>query len=159
MSDNGRYIADVTIPDDMEIEPGTAFVKTWRLQNNGDTTWGPGYELVFVNGNAMGSPTALPLPTAAPGQQVDVSINQVAPGTAGKHFGDWRLRSAQGETFGELVYLRIVVPFSAKAQDKPLPPSVEITWEFEPAKWRKTIHIQVTSNYRAEEACCRKICR
>ncbi|HRQ37393.1 MAG TPA: NBR1-Ig-like domain-containing protein [Chloroflexota bacterium] len=148
MSDNGRYIADVTIPDDVQIEPGQQFVKTWRLQNNGSTTWGPGYELVFVNGNAMGSPTAVPLPAAAPGQQVDVSINQTAPNTAGKHFGDWRLRNAQGQFFGELVYLRILVPFNApveekppKAQEKPtpLPPPIEFEGEFEPAKWRQTI--------------------
>lgn len=139
MSDNGRYVADVTIPDDVQIEPGAAFVKTWRVQNTGDTTWGPGYELVFVNGNVMGSPPAVALPAAAPGQQVDISINQIAPDSAGKHFGDWRLRNAQGQIFGELVYLRIVVPFSTKAQEKPLPPSVEITGEFEPAKWRNTI--------------------
>ncbi len=151
MSDNGRYIADVTIPDDVQIEAGTSFVKTWRVQNSGDTTWGPGYELVFVNGNAMGSPTAVPLPAAAPGQQVDVSINQTAPSTAGKHFGDWRLRNSQGQFFGELVYLRILVPTNAPVEEKPIkveekptqpekkPPPVEFAGEFEPAKWRKTI--------------------
>lgn len=138
MSDNGRYLADVTIPDDTSIEPGTEFVKTWRMENNGTTTWGDGYHFVFVNGDPMGSPAEVPLPAASPGQQVDISINQVAPLNAGKAFGDWRLRNAQGQFFGELVYLRILVPTSAKAQDKPLP-SVEITWEFDPAKWRDTI--------------------
>lgn len=146
MNDNGRYIADVTIPDDVQIEPGKPFVKTWRVQNNGSTAWGPGYELVFVNGNAMGSPTAVPLPAAAPGQQVDVSINQTAPATAGKHFGDWRLRNAQGQFFGELVYLRILVPYNAKVEEKPpkieekpAPPPALFEGEFEPAKWRQTI--------------------
>ncbi len=138
MSDNGRYIADITIPDDTSIEPGTEFVKTWRIENNGSASWGNGYHLVFVNGNPMGSPNEVPLPTASPGQQVDISINQVAPLTAGMAFGDWRLRNAQGEFFGELVYLRIQVPTSAKAEDKPLP-SVEIAWEFDPAAWRDTI--------------------
>jgi hypothetical protein len=151
MSDNGRFIADVTIPDDVQIEPGTPFVKTWRVQNSGDTTWGPGYELVFVNGNAMGSPTAVPLPAAAPGQQVDISINQTAPNTAGKHFGDWRLRNPQRQIFGELVYLRILVPANAPVEEKPIKgeekpiepekklPPIEFEGEFEPAQWRKTI--------------------
>ncbi len=139
MSDNGHYIADVTIPDDVQIDPGTPFVKTWRVQNNGDTTWGDGYQLVFVNGNVMGGAAAVPLPSAVPSQQVDVSINQIAPHKAGTHFGDWRLRNAQGQTFGELIYLRIVVPYDAKVEDKPLPPSVEITWDFEPNTWRRTI--------------------
>lgn len=153
MSDNGRYIADITIPDDVQIEPGKSFVKTWRVQNNGSTNWGPGYELVFVNGNAMGSPTAVPLPPATPSQQVDVSINQIAPATAGKHFGDWRLRNAQGQFFGELIYLRILVPYNAPIEEKPVkveekpaesekkpaPLPVAFEGEFEPAKWRQTI--------------------
>jgi hypothetical protein len=138
MSDNGRYIADITIPDDEQIEANKPFVKSWRVQNSGDTTWGPGYEMVFVSGNIMGGPTAVPLPPATPGQQVDVSVNQVAPATGGTHRGDWRLRNTQGQLFGELVYLRIVVP-APKTENKPPPPSVEITWEFEPATWRKTI--------------------
>jgi len=139
LSDNGRYIADVTIPDDVEIKPGQAFVKTWRVQNNGATTWGDGYHLVFVNGNLMGSANEVPLPPAAPGQEVDVSINQTAPLTGGKHFGDWRLRNSQGQFFGELIYLRILVLAAAKAEDKPPIPSVEITWNFDPVSWRDTI--------------------
>lgn len=142
MSDNGRYIADVTIPDDTVMEAGTEFVKTWRMENTGSTTWGDGCDFVFVNGNPMGSPTVVPLPSAAPGEQVDISINQAAPDTGGKHFGDWRLRNAQGAFFGELVYLRIIVPATAepeKAEDKPLPADEVIDLSFEPEKWRSTI--------------------
>ena len=101
LSDNGRYLADVTIPDDTTIEPGTEFIKTWRMENNGSTTWGEGYHFVFVNGNPMSGPHEVPLPAAGPGQQVEISINQVAPLDAGKHFGDWRVRNPQGEFFGE----------------------------------------------------------
>ncbi|MCP4356859.1 MAG: cellulase family glycosylhydrolase [Chloroflexi bacterium] len=139
MSDNSRYIADVTIPDDTQIEAGKSFIKTWRVHNNGSTNWDRGYQLVFVNGSPMGSPTKLLLPTAVPGQQVDISLYQTAPASGGKYFGDWRLRNPQGEFFGELLYLRILVPEPEKAEDKPLPTSVEISWEFEPDKWRDTI--------------------
>ncbi len=40
------------------------------------------------------SPT--PLPTVAPGQELDVSINMVAPTTPGTYRGYWRIRNASG---------------------------------------------------------------
>lgn len=138
MADNGRYIADVTIPDDMEIQPGNEFVKTWRVQNTGDTTWN-NYSIVFIGGNAMGSTTQVPIPPATPGQQIEISINQVAPKQAGTYFGDWKLQNSAGEQFGEVIYLRIVVPGDPKKQVETSLPDVEITWAFEPEKWRETI--------------------
>lgn len=138
MADNGRYIADVTIPDDMEIQPGQEFVKTWRVQNTGDTTWDD-YALVFIGGNAMGSSTKIPIPTAAPGAQIDISINQIAPRQAGTWFGDWKLENRQGRQFGEVLYLRIIVPGDPKKRVDTTLPDVNITWSFEPEKWRDTI--------------------
>ncbi len=138
MADNGRYIADVSIPDDLEIQPGNEFVKTWRVQNTGDTTW-QGYSLVFVGGNAMGSPTLVPIPVATPGQQIEISINQVAPRQAGTHFGDWKLQNAAGEQFGEIIYLRIVVPGDPKKDVETKLPDAQIIGSFAPEKWRDTI--------------------
>ncbi len=138
MADNGRYIADVTIPDDMEIQPGNEFIKTWRVQNTGDTTWN-GYSLVFIGGNAMGSSTQIPIPTATPGQQIEISINQMAPRQAGTWFGDWKLQNTNGEQFGEVLYLRIIVPGDPKKKADSKLPDVNVTWAFEPEKWRDTI--------------------
>ena len=138
MADNGRYVDDITIPDDMEIQPGNEFVKTWRVQNTGDTTW-KGYSLVFIGGDAMGSSTQIPVLTAAPGQQIDISINQMAPKQAGTHFGDWKLQNANGEQFGEVLYLRILVPGDPKKNVDTKLPDINVTWAFEPEKWRDTI--------------------
>ncbi len=116
---NSRFIADVTIPDDSRIQPGESFVKTWRVQNSGDTTWGAGYHLVFLRGTAMTTTTKQPLPPVVPGQQVDVSLVLTAPATAGTHFGDWRLQDPQGNFFGQLVFLRIIVPPATRQEPPP----------------------------------------
>lgn len=107
---SSRYITDVTIPDDSPIVSGTQFIKTWRMENNGDTPWGAGYHLVFLRGTAMTPTTKQPVPSAAPGQQVDISIALTAPGQPGTYFGDWKLQDPQGNLFGQGVFLRIIVP-------------------------------------------------
>ncbi len=85
---------DVTIPDDMQINPGQAFTKTWRLQNIGVCTWKKGYMLAYFSGELMGAPANVSLPfEVAPGQTVDVSIDLVAPVPSGTYQGNWKLRS------------------------------------------------------------------
>ena len=118
MANNGRFISDLTIPDDTEIAAGTPFVKTWRVQNTGTTTWGEGYQLVFVNGVRMTAAQNIPLPVATPNQQVDISLSLTAPTTAGTYFGDWRLQDPQGNLFGQLIFLRIVVPTTAGLESR-----------------------------------------
>ncbi len=98
------FLGDVTVPDNTVFSPGAAFVKTWRLRNDGNCAWGPGTTvdaLGFVGGNSMGSPTTVPLAvTVNPGQAANLSISLIAPGAAGVHRGDWKLRRTNGTTFG-----------------------------------------------------------
>lgn len=101
-SDAARFVADVTVPDNSQVEPGTGFVKTWRVENSGTCTWDGRYRLAHTGGDLLGaiSPN-LPLPaTVAPGQAIDLSVSLVAPATAGPYRGDWKLRNAQGVHFG-----------------------------------------------------------
>ena len=58
------YLADVTIPDNTVIPPGTSFVKTWKLRNDGNCAWGPGTtvdSMMFVGGTMMGNAGPVPL--------------------------------------------------------------------------------------------------
>ena len=50
-----------------------------------------------------------PLPACAPGQEVEISIEQMAPRRRGTYFGDWNMRDDRGNLFGEVLFLRIVV--------------------------------------------------
>jgi hypothetical protein len=112
--DLAAYVADVTIPDDTVVAPGTGFVKTWRVRNEGDCTWTPDYSLVFAGGEQMSGPTAAPIPQpVAPGAEVDLSVSLVAPLSFGTQRGEWLLQNAAGEVFGSggefPFYVQIVV--------------------------------------------------
>lgn len=107
---DAKFVTDVTVPDDVEIPPGTAFTKTWRVRNTGASTWGPGYSLNFAGGASLAAAPSFPLPAAAPGTEVDVSVPMVAPMTAGVYYADYRLKDAEGKPFGDLVYVRFRVP-------------------------------------------------
>jgi hypothetical protein len=94
----------VTIPDNTITAPGGAFVKTWRLRNDGNCAWGPNqyvHSLVFFNGDRMGAPGEVPLlATVPPGGIADVSINLIAPQRAGTYRSEWMLMVAEGPLFG-----------------------------------------------------------
>ncbi len=111
------FVADVTVPDDTPFPPGTAFTKTWRLQNAGTCAWTTEYALVFDHGDPLGAPAEVPLlGEVPPGAVVDLSVNLVAPATPGTYSSFWKLRTDAGVVFGvgaggnTAFFVRIVVP-------------------------------------------------
>ena len=96
-----QFVADVTIPDGLPVEPGFVFKKTWRLKNIGTCTWTKTYKLVFVSGTPMGGVTAVNLPRdVAPGTTIDLSIGMTAPIAPGVYAGYWQLQNTAGGLFG-----------------------------------------------------------
>jgi len=100
--DQVKFIKDVTIPDEMDLAPGESFTKTWRLQNTGSCPWGIGYLLYFETGDIMGGPSSKDLTseTIRPGENLDISVDLVAPLETGTYQGFWKLRNVRGEGFG-----------------------------------------------------------
>lgn len=118
-SDNAAFISDVTLPDGTVVSPDQALTKIWRVRNTGTSTWDSGYQLVFTGGEQMGAPTAVDVPgPVSPGAEVDLSVPMTAPSAPGTHRGDWRLRNAQGVSFGEGLW--VIVQISD--DDAPTPP-------------------------------------
>jgi len=107
--DNSIYISDVTIPDGTVITPGTTFTKTWSMQNAGTCTWSTSYSIVFYSGNAMSGVTTALSESVSPGGSISISVELTAPSTTGSYTGYWRLQNASGTSFGEAVYVQIVV--------------------------------------------------
>ncbi len=98
---SASFIADVTIPDGMLVDPGSTFTKTWRVQNNGTCTWDSSYSLVFVSGDQMAEAGSYPLTQyVGPEQTADLSVPMTAPSTAGTYYGEWRLQTPWGGTMG-----------------------------------------------------------
>ena len=90
------FLGDVTIPDNTIIASGAAFVKTWRLRNDSTCAWGSNGHalrtLMFVNGDRLGAPDAIALPgEVQPGGTVDLSVQMIAPPSAGTYRSEWLL--------------------------------------------------------------------
>jgi hypothetical protein len=94
------YVADITIPDNMIVLPGTTFTKTWRIKNAGSCKWDSSFAIVFISGDKMGETTRFPLTRVVfPGQEVDVSVALTAPSANGKYSSQWRM-AVPGATAG-----------------------------------------------------------
>ncbi len=108
---NAAYVTDVTIPDYFsELSPGQPFTKTWSVRNTGDCPWNDDFHLYFYSGNAMqGQPVPLGR-LVAPGEEVYVSVQLQAPQQRGVHSATWQMGTADGERFGELLTVIIVLP-------------------------------------------------
>ena len=114
--DGMKFVADVTYPDNNMknppfITPGTAFIKTWRVQNTGTCTWTPNYKLLYAYGNISGAQMSgqpLNIPgNVAPGQIVDLSVPMVAPITPATYQGFWQIENASGARFGQTIWVGI----------------------------------------------------
>jgi hypothetical protein len=154
-------MADVTIPDGTEIQTGTGFIKTWRLQNTGLCPWTSSYHVVFESGDRMNAPDAVPVTAGVipTGGSVEVSVNLVAPVAAGTYRGNFRLRSSDGGIFGVgsgvpfYVEIKAIAPAGDEpAAEEPAPgvnaPDLRITnIEFVPYPPKKghDVTVKVTS--------------
>lgn len=100
-TDKASFVTDVTVPDDTSFASGETFTKTWRLRNSGTCTWTTEYDLIFDSGRAMGGPAAQALKgNVPPNSTVDLSVELTAPSSNGTHRGNWKLRNADGVSFG-----------------------------------------------------------
>jgi hypothetical protein len=109
--DSAAFVADVTVPDGSQFNPGVAFDKTWRLRNTGTCTWDTRYQLVFVGGAQLNAPSAVAVPyVVSPSATVDITVPMVAPNVAGTYRGHWQMRNPDcGNLFGSIVYVLIQI--------------------------------------------------
>ncbi|HEX8993046.1 MAG TPA: NBR1-Ig-like domain-containing protein [Anaerolineales bacterium] len=99
--DRAQFVADVTVPDGTVFAPNSAITKTWSLKNIGTCTWTTSYSLVFDSRDKMGGPDSVAMPkTVAPGDTVNVTVNLIAPSSAGSYRGFWKFQNASGVRFG-----------------------------------------------------------
>ena len=125
-----QFIADVTIPDGSTLAPGTPFVKTWRVKNNGTCNW-ENYQLIFAAGNQLSGPASVVVNNTPPGATVDVTVNLVAPATPGEYKGGWRFQATNAAIFGSLtVIINVPVPPTATPTATAAPASTNWSGEW-----------------------------
>ncbi len=108
------WISDVSIPDGTVMQPGDTFTKTWRVQNSGTCTWTPEFKVSFGGvGLPMGGQATKLGKTVKPGEQIEISVNLVAPSTAGDQTSYWKLQDDKGAFFG--TWLTVVIKVAGAA--------------------------------------------
>ncbi len=120
------FVADVTIPDNTVLPPGAEFVKTWRLRNSGICDWEQGFKFVFVAGERIGGPAMVDAPPTAAGATADISIPFKAPLNPGAYQSRWRMRTSDGQKFGDRPFVLVKVPAPT-----PVPKPDPIAWSIE----------------------------
>mgnify|MGYP001590159845 CR=1 FL=1 len=155
-NDNGKYVADVTYPDNTNVLPNTPFTKTWRVQNTGTCPWDSTYSLKFVGGDAMSGPAAVAIPgNVPPNSTVDISVNLIAPAAPGTYTGKWRLvnpSNAEFGTNGNPLTVIIVVPATATptATATATPTATATATTAAPAVTHSTAILTINSSFLAD---------
>jgi len=117
---DAKFLADVTVPDNTQMEKGEAFEKTWEVQNIGSCAWPEDTVLTFVGGEQMGAPDSVEVPPVEPGGKKDITVEMQAPEEDGTYTGKWQL--ASGDTsFGGQFWVKIVVGEPQQAAPPPAP--------------------------------------
>jgi hypothetical protein len=88
---DASYVADVTIPDNTQLDNDEEFVKTWRVSNSGTCAWPENTVLVRIH-SQLGGPESVPVGAVEVGEVVEISIDLTAPDTEGVFIGRWVLR-------------------------------------------------------------------
>ncbi|XP_066442911.1 next to BRCA1 gene 1 protein isoform X2 [Eleutherodactylus coqui] len=102
---------DENLPDGTHLQPGTRFIKHWRMKNTGNIKWNLDTKLKFMWGNltlSSSSRKEAPVPTLLPGQMGILSVEFVAPALEGTYTSHWRL-AHKGEQFGPRIWCSIIV--------------------------------------------------
>ncbi|NWW48943.1 NBR1 protein, partial [Pedionomus torquatus] len=102
---------DENLPDGTHLQPGTKFIKHWRMKNTGSVEWSSDTKLKLMWGNltlASSEKKDVLVPSLPSGQVGTVSVEFVAPNIEGTYTSHWRL-SHRGEQFGPRIWCSIVV--------------------------------------------------
>ena len=83
----------------------------------------------------MSGPLSSPIPRAAPGEIVNVSVNLKSPPDGGEHFGDWLFQNPSGKRFGvnshgeDFFWVKIRVDWGPGVGPTAAPPPVNCAYE------------------------------
>ena len=105
-----RFVMDVTFPDGTSVQPGSVFLKTWRIRNDGTNPWPENVVLCCAGGDYFSSPDiALPVDSLQPGTEADITLQLSAPERTGRHVAYFRMRTSDGVSFGQKLWADIRV--------------------------------------------------
>lgn len=108
-TDNLSFLDDITVDDGTSFLPGASIDKQWLVQNSGTCNWDSTYRLKWVGGNTFGAVEEQSLYPARAGTQATLRILFTAPAEAGAYESAWQAVDPNGNFFGDLIFIKIVV--------------------------------------------------
>ena len=106
---NLSFLSDLTVFDGTNVTYGASIDKQWLVQNSGTCNWNAGYRLRYIGGAILGAGEELALYPAKSGTQAVIQITFTAPFTDGVYESAWQAFDPTGLTFGDTIYMSIVV--------------------------------------------------
>jgi hypothetical protein len=134
-ADKMIVIQDVSYPDGSVLKPAALFIKTWRVENSGSTTWNSQYLIAHAQEISYSGPKVTqlyayppdtelgwnigswpePLNEVNPGDIVDISIVLQTPNQHGYQIGIWNLLNTQGQRFANPLWAQLQIDGSIAA--------------------------------------------
>jgi len=108
-TNNLTFVEDLTIPDNMFATFGLALDKQWLVENSGTCHWNSAYRLRNIGGAALGAPEEIALYPARAGTRATLRILFTAPFAEGVYESAWQAFDANGNPFGDPIYVRVAV--------------------------------------------------
>ncbi|XP_005106727.1 protein ILRUN [Aplysia californica] len=102
-------LGDLTIGDGESVAPSTTFIKTWKIKNQGMDRWPPGCHLRFCSGDNLSTVERRMVDALLPGEELDVSIEMRSPAASGAYHSMWRMSTATGIYFGDVINVQVMV--------------------------------------------------
>lgn len=114
---DAAYLGEGGIKDGDKVKAGEKFSKIFMLQNTGTCKWDEGYSFAFIaelstpgfQGYSIVLAKNKPEDYTDPGKGQTYILKLTAPKTAGTYKGYWKMKDDQGNPFGPLVWVEIVV--------------------------------------------------
>ncbi|XP_061189059.1 next to BRCA1 gene 1 protein-like isoform X2 [Saccostrea echinata] len=103
-----QFMGDLTIPDGTKVQPGTKFVKTWKIRNSGNISWRETTKLHNISGDLPTPSSDTDVPLLNPGETADISVTFFAPEEPGKYQSHWKMLDS-GHQFGHRVWCLVQV--------------------------------------------------
>ena len=100
---------DITVEDGTSYSAGAIIDKQWLVQNSGTCNWDSTYRLKWVGGNTLGVEEEQLIYPARAGTQATFRILFTAPAEAGSYESAWQVVDPNGNFFGDLIFIKIVV--------------------------------------------------
>jgi len=103
------FVQDLTVPDGTIVQSGGTVEKQWLVTNSGTCDWDSTDRLKFTGGDTLGAVAEQALYPARAGTQATLKIIFIAPLEAGTYRSEWQAFAPDGSSFGDAVYMTIVV--------------------------------------------------